>query len=364
MPPSRRRSLRWLLGAAVLLALAGWVMLGAEPPPRPPPPAIALPKRMTPSEAERAETRRTWVPSAEPIDAGQAVATPARTAIDPVLALVPEQLERGAVVAEVNAIFNSELGPMLLDCLSAGDDRLLRRMADAGFDPLTHVDRVALFDDTVVMSGRLEALPLPPGAVTVDYGPNAKLIEPPAGRPQRGVMGLWRNQLLLIGKSADETKALIDRLERGEAPRRPAFDDSIAYGEVYGVLKPAVLGELFEGDPALRELLTATARGLTLHADVGHDLGLVGDVEANDPAKADELRRALGAFVSLARLDAQRRGKSREAELLDLAKVRGGDGRGFRIEAGIPHELMKSVLSGCIERGKARAARRAGLDGG
>jgi hypothetical protein len=276
---------------------------------------------------------------------------------------VPEQFERVAVVAEVNAIVNSELGPMLLECLSADDDRFLRRMADAGFDPLTHVDRIAVFDDTVVMSGRLESLPLKPGLVTVDYGPNAKLIESP-GRPDRGVIGLWRNQLLLIGESAAQTKALLDRLERGEAPARPAFDDSIAYGEVYGVLKPAMLGKLFEDDPALSELVTSTARSLTLHADVGHDLGLVGDVEANDPAKADELRRALGAFVSLARLDAQRRGKTREAELLDLARVRSGDGRGFRIEAGIPHELMKSMLSGCVERGKARSARRAAPDGG
>jgi hypothetical protein len=342
-----------------LLLLGGWVMLGAEPPPRPPPPRIDLPTRMTTAERERVEARRTFVPAAverAPADAP----SPPRKAIDPVLALVPERIERGAVVAEVNAIFNSELGPPLLECLTSGGSSRLSALADAGFDPTVHLDRVALFDDTLVLSGQLKDLPPPAGSVVLDYGPHARLIEPPAGS-RFGVAGVWKNQLLVMGKDTAETKALLDRLDRGEAPRTPAITDSLAYGEVYGVLKPALLGELFdEADPALRDLLTSTTKGLTLHADVGHDLGLVGDLEANDATKADELRRALGSFISVARLQAQQRGRTEEANLLDLARVRSGDGRGgFRLEAGIPHELMKSMLADCAKRGKARAAGRA-----
>jgi hypothetical protein len=343
-----------------LLVLGGWVMLGAEPPPRPPPPRIDLPTRMTTPERERVEARRTFVPAAAPDDAGVEVARPPPKAIDPVLALVPEHLERGAVVAEVNAIFNSELGPALLECFTAGGSARLGALTDAGFDPTVHLDRIALFDDTLVLSGQLKTLPHPAGSVVVDYGPNARLIEPPSGS-RLGVAGVWRDQLLVMGTDVAQTKALLDRLERGEAPARPALTDSLAYGEVYGVLKPAVLGELFaDADPALRELLMSTTKGLTLHADVGHDLGLVGDLEANDATKADELRRALGSFISLARLQAQQRGRTEEANLLDLAKVRSGDGRGgFRLEAGVPHELMKSMLADCVKRGKARAAARA-----
>ncbi|MCU0696362.1 MAG: hypothetical protein MUC96_07530 [Myxococcaceae bacterium] len=355
---SRRSGWWWLAGAVLLLLLAGWVMLGAEPPPRPPPPRIDLPTRMTSAELGRVEARRTYLPVA-PDDAGFVEARPPPKAIDPVLSLIPEHLERGAVVAEVNAIFNSELGPLLFECLTAGNGRL-SSLADAGFDPMVHVDRVAVIDDTIVMSGNLKTLPPPAGSVVVDYGPRARLIEPPAGT-RLGVMGVWNDQLLVVGDSAAETKALLDRLERREPVSKPAFDDSIAYGEVYGVLKPELLGSMFdEVDPKLRDLMLETTTGLTLHADVGHDLGLVGDVSAKDATKADELRRALGSFISLARIQAQQRGKTDEANLLDLARVRSGDGAGgFRLEAGVPNEVMKSMLASCVTRGKERAARRA-----
>jgi hypothetical protein len=361
MAASRRRTWLWLVVAAVLLVLAGWVMLGAEPPPRPPSPRVPLPTRMTTAEQERVEARRTFVPVA-PEDAGVRAAPPRPT--DPLLSILPETIERGAAVAEVSAILNSELGGLMFECVTAGSPRLMADLRDAGFDPMVHVDRIAMFDDAVAMTGSLDKLPMPPGSVVKQYGTRAKLVELP-GRGADDVIGVWNDQLLVAAKDEASTKALLDRLDRGEAPRNSALTESMAYGELYGVLNGQALGDLFgDDDQQVRDVLVSATKGLKLHVDVGHDVGVVADVEANDPARTDELRRTIGSVMSLARLRAQSRGRTQESELLDLAKVRGGDSSGgFRVEAGVPHEMMKSMLTQCVQRQKERLARRA-MDAG
>ncbi len=357
MTQARRRGWWWLVLAAALLALGAWLMLGAEPPPRPAPPYVSLPRKMTPVERTRGAERRTWTPPA--VDAGLVAAAPAPARPrDPLLSLMPEKVERGAVVAEVNAILNSELGGLLLDCVTAGGRGDLDVMADAGFDPRVHLDRVAVIDDAFVMTGQLGSLPLEPGTVTKDYGPRAKLLEFP-GTGRRSA-GLWNNQLLVVGSDEASTRALLDRLERGETSSRPVLDDSQAYGEVYGVVGPQALADLFgDDDPRVRDLLVGATKGLAIHVDVSHDVGVVADVQANDATKTDELRKSIGGLLSLERLRAQNRGRGDQAELLDLARVRAGDGAGFRVEAGVPHELVKSMLQSCVDRQQRRAIERA-----
>lgn len=332
-------------------------MLGAEPPPRPPPPYVSLPRRMTPDEATRVVERRTWV---QPVpDAGELTVAPApQRPRDPLLSMMPDTVERGAVVAEVNAILNSELGGLLFDCVTAGGRGDLDTMRDAGFDPMVHLDRIALIDDSFVMTGQLGSMPFPAGTVTKDYGPRAKLLELP-GDEKRSA-GLWNNQLLVFGGDEATTRALLDRLERGDTNAHPVLDDSQAYGEVYGVVGPQALADLFgDGDPKVRDLLVGATKGLSLHVDVSHDVGVVADINANDATKTDELRKSIGSLLSLARLRAQNRGRDDQADLLELARVRSGDGSGFRVEAGLPHELVKSMLQSCVDRQQRRAIERA-----
>ncbi len=356
MTRARRRGWWWLVLAAALLALGAWLMLGAEPPPRPPPPYVSLPRKMTPVEATRVVERRTW--TAPAVDAGEVAMAPPARPRDPLLSLMPEKVERGAVVAEVNAILNSELGGLFLDCVTSGRRGELDVMADAGFDPRVHLDRVAIIDDTFVMTGQFGSIPLEPGTVTKDYGPRAKLLEFP-GTGKRSA-GLWNNQLMVVGGDEATTRALLDRLERGETKSRPVLDDSQAYGEVYGVIGPQALADLVsDDDPKVRDLLVGATKGLSLHVDVSHDVGVVADVQANDATKTDELRKSIGGLLSIARLRAQNRGRDDQAELLDLARVRAGDGAGFRVEAGVPHELVKSMLQRCVDRQQRRAVERA-----
>ncbi|MEW5740841.1 MAG: hypothetical protein AB1938_18120 [Myxococcota bacterium] len=356
----------WLVVAALLLVLGAWLMLGAEPPPRPPPPDIRLPWKMSDAERLRGEARQTWVPLA-PVDAGERLEPPSRPR-DPLMAMMPPTVKRGAVVAEVSAIFHSELGGLMMDCLFEGDPRGLAMLRDGGLDPATKVDRVALIDDALVVTGDFRGAAferfLPSDTTRRGYGQRGQLLE--WHRPDGGaqLMGLWDSQLLVMGDDEAQTKALLDRLESSGPRPAGALSEADAWGEVYGAITSDAVAELFEADnPGLADTLRQSASGMTLHLDVSHDVGLVGDVTLEDPTKGDELRRALGSALSLARMEAEARGRTREAELLDLARVEAVEEGAFRLHAGLPHDYLKASLERCVERQRSRRLQRE-RDGG
>lgn len=128
---------------------------------------------------------------------------------------------------------------------------------------------------------------------------------------------------------------------------------------MYGTLAPSAIADLLgDEEPRLRDVILQTTKGVSLHVDVSHDVGVVADVAPNDGTKTDELRRSIGSLLSIARLRAQSQGRTNQAELLELARVRAGGGSGFRVEAGAPNELVKSMLQRCVERQNQRAAER------
>jgi len=355
-----RRRWPWLVVAAVLLALGAWLTLGAEPPPRPPPPQVKMPRRMSLEEKARGEERQTWVPLPV-LDGG--VAPPPSRPRDPVMALMPPSVKRGAVVAEVNAILNSELGGLMMDCLFEGDPGALAALRDGGFDPVTKVDRMAFIDDALVITGDFRGANvdrlLPTTPTRIGYGQRGQLLEFPRRDGGMNVVGLWDSQLLVTGADEAATRALLDRLETSGPVPRGVLDESDAWGEVYGAVSAEQLAELLgRENEALAAIVRDNAEGMQMHLDVSHDVGLVGDVRVRDPAKGDELRKALGSALSLARLEAQAAGRQDEAQLLDLALVRGLEGSSFRLEAGLPHDFLKASLERCVERQRARRLER------
>ncbi len=356
MANRRRAPWLWLVVAAVLLGVGAWLMRGAEPPEREPPPQVRLPTRMTRVERERADVRSSWqVPA---YDAGPGVAPQAPR--DPLLAMMPAEVKYGAVVAEFNAIMNSELGGLMAACFF-GDAQAV--FADAGFDPSRQIDRVAMIDDVVSVTGSFKgtdwAQLFPNSSVARDYGPRAQLHERPLANGQVQRFATWRGEMLLLADNEAELMRVIDRLEGSTPPvAQPVLNDSMAYGEVYGVLAANALADMLgETDPRLGETIRQTAKNAQLHMDVSRDVGMVADIEANDSKKAEELRRTLGGALSLARMQAQAKGDDGVADLLDLARVRSAEGgQGFRLEAGLPYEFMEDALKGCVERGKRKRA--------
>jgi hypothetical protein len=168
-------------------------------------------------------------------------------------------------------------------------------------------------------------------------------------------VGTWGSQMLLLGQDRAGLQASLDRLE-SSGPRQPGvLTEDQAYGEVYGVLTPDVLAELVgREDAALGQTLRDSARSVSLHADVSHDVGLVADIGGEDATRTEDLRRALGGALSLGRMQAQARGREEEAQLLDQARVtRSEDGK-FRLQAGLPYEYLSRVFKDCVARRKAR----------
>jgi hypothetical protein len=306
-------------------------------------------------------------PAPAPIEGQPTPPPPPR---DPVLAALPSTVKTGAVVIEANAIRHSDLGDLMVQCLFTGNPEVLNGMRDAGFDPLENLDRVAVADDTLMLTGdfsKADFKRLGPIGNEKDFGPNATLMTPLKG--DGGVathVGVWKGQVLVVGETENEVTPVLDRLERkGDPAEQPVLSERDQYGEVYGVLKAKPFAEdLADENPQLAKLLEEAASSIRLHADVTHDVGVVAEIEGSDPAKTQDLRKAIGSALTLAKLQAQAKGQDDAAEVLGFAKVaqaKNGSAN-FNLEAGLPYEFLERQLKRCVENQKKRADERAKKD--
>lgn len=363
MVKKSRRRWPWLVVAALLFALAAWLMAGSEGERPDPADKITLPRSMTHEESRRAEKRRTMP---EPV---AVVGQPPRRAQprDPLLAAMPAEVKNGAMVIEANAIRNSDLGNLMVECMFTGEGDALGRMKDAGFDPLTNLDRVAIADDSLMLTGDFKSTDFAALMKAGDrhqFGANSELFS--RSEADGGVleqMGLWKGQVLVIGQRPEDVTSVLDRLDgKGDPDAKHVLSDADSYGEMYGVLKAGPLAAgISEENPALARLLEEAAGSIKLHADVTHDVGLVADVEGTDPSKTQDLRKAFGTALTLAKLQAEAEGLKDQAEVLGYARVAAADGASpnFRLEAGLPYEFLERQLKRCVADKKKRIAEEA-----
>src|SRR6185436_15219876 len=111
-----RKRLMFLWMAILLLAAGVALMLyGEEPAPVTPEVSVNFPRRLNPEERRRMENRRVLPAAPQPQD--DKPRGPERPR-DPVLAALGSG--KSAVVVEANAIRNSPVGKLLIDCLLAG----------------------------------------------------------------------------------------------------------------------------------------------------------------------------------------------------------------------------------------------------
>ncbi|HYO55805.1 hypothetical protein [Archangium sp.] len=359
----RRRGL-WLVFAVVLFGLAAWLMLsGQGEEEAPPPQKVAFPNRLRPEERERMERRRTYVVPVAPADAGTEQ-KPVRPS-DPVLAALPRGKGKTAMVIEANAIRHSPIGELLLECLMNREGEELERFKqDTGVDPFQDLDRLVLTDDGVIVSGnfgneRLKNLLTSRGSTNYAYGDGARLFETQSERhlPDGGVVrrngpqvGLWNDQMLVFGRSANGVKDVIDRVEGRGPDEPPVISEGSTYGEMYGVISAEQLKKLFPPDQQeLAARLAEVAENVELHVDARSDFAMTAQVKGADEAKMTDLGKSLGGALSLARMKAQAEGEKELAQLLDFAKVR-PDGNEFKLELAVPLEVIKQQLAFCRDQ--------------
>jgi hypothetical protein len=360
----RRGRWPWLVAAMAFLGFAAWLMsLRDVQRPEPAWRRVEMPRQMVTEERLRAESRRTLVVP-PPATSNSAEPPSPQRPRDPMLVALPSVLRRGAVVVEANAIRHSPVGQLLVDCFVSRDRgqglEELRKVT--GVDPLQDVDRVALADETLIVSGhfgkaRWEQI-FPNGGVP--FGRDGTVYRP---GPSEDVgmggfqIGVWRDQLVVFAPTEDAVRATLDRLEGRGTQGPPAIDESQTYGEIYGVATPEAIAELVPSDyAALADKLRQAAARVELHVDTSRDVGIVADVTGVAGRDTEDLGKSIGAALALGRLQAQADGKDELLELMDLARVVPDDGR-FRLEMGLPLGVLEKHLRRCVEMNQRRRDR-------
>jgi hypothetical protein len=353
-----RRARLWILGAAVLLLATALVTVLSEGRPHSPARAeVEFPRHLRAAEYQRMERRAVLPPA--PLPAGPV--EPGRKR-DPLLQALPTDPSKAVVVFEANALRHSRLGELFLGCLGEGEQKAIDDLRSLGIDPLKDVDRVAVMPGGMAVSGffgKVRWGEVFDGAEAAAYGREGTVYQRP--RPPEGdrmAAAVWRNQLLLLGETPEAVRAALDRVE-GRAPASPPIPEEATYGEVYGVLPGQALRALVPpgtGSGDLARRLAEVASRVELHADAMTDVAVTARVGGQDRAALEDLARALGAALAVARVEARAGGEGELAELLDHARV-ARVGEGFSLELALPAELLERWFAGCRRRGAAPAGR-------
>jgi len=343
----QRRRWLWLLAAALLVVAAAWLVRVPESQSPVARPEVEMPRRLRPDERERMQSR--LVPPR--VDAGTARGAPAR---DPVLAALAAGGSGTAVVVEVNALRNSPLGELFLECLAGreGQGDALRALQEMGIDPLRDVDRVGITGHGIVVSGdfhRANWEGLLGSAASAPYGEGGQVnaVAPRADGGATLVAARWGDSLLHLGDSEEDAHRVLDAVEgRGPAPRPPLTPEQ-SYGELYGVVAGPDLARVLAGSGSWGEALAGAASRMELHLDARRDVALVAEVSGQDPGKLEDLGKTLGGALAMARAQARASGDTEAAELLSYARVSPSDGRTISLEMALPLEVVARKLAFC-----------------
>lgn len=334
----------WLGVAVVLLALSAWLMSrGDKEKPTVRPPKVEFPRYATPEESRKASERRTLPPLEKP---GQEEGF--RRKRDPMLVALPADPKRSALVFEMEALKESPVMKMWVDCMMSRDGRdraNMERMKERyGIDPLEDVDRIAVSSERLMlMQGSFEGARFDPeqwGRRT--YGEKGVVYtDEDSGR----VVAMWGDMMIVNPNSGnpEAVEDAIDRLESTDPDQKSLLDDYNAYGDVYGVLSPEDLAKMLGPDQeALAQKIQDVVGRVDLHLDASDDVAVVADVQGPSSKDLEDLSKSVGAALAVGRIKAKNDGDDKLAQLLDFAKVKPQGGR-FAVDVALPLEALKDL---------------------
>lgn len=350
----KRQRLAFALGSLLLLVLAAVFSrssaesagAGAEV-------AATQNRRKEPLRFPRDEvnSRSRWRPS-PPSPQGDVPATRAREA---------DRIQRamagrgdGVVFVEVNALRHTPLVEQLFACrgdeASAGLARLREQM---GIDPLEDVDRLALQEGVMAMSGFFEELVVPAefGAPR-PYGDAGQLYTLPQGPEEEGpprYLARVGDDLIILGSDEAALALAVDRAE-GRAAAAPPLSSELAYGELYGTLGSDALGALLEDERGaalpISGLLRRLVENATVRAYVDDAVSLSFDLDTVGGEEGEDLARAIGGAIAGARQAALHDEDRDLAALLDKARVLRFEEGKLGVDLAIPGDMILRAF-GC-----------------
>src|SRR5262249_26723846 len=150
----------------------------------------------------------------------------------------------------------------LLRCLAAEarGDPIAQFREQSGIDLLTDLDRIAMTENGMVVSGHFQNARWDrslDGMQSTAYGNQSTLygtVPYPLrdGGQAAPALGMWNNQLFIMGESADDVRGALDRVEGRSPVGTPAIPEQSSYGEIYGVISADQVARLFLAqDPAM-----------------------------------------------------------------------------------------------------------------
>ncbi len=336
-----------LLALAFVLARCGEERMGRGQAPTAP----AVKPVEFPRDRQRRQVQATPRPPGTPAPSSSSP----RGATDRLTRVFRSPGKDGAVVVEINAIRHAPLVERFLACEQArrGDgSSMLNELRDTlGIDVTEDVDRVGFDKDVLAVSGFFEKLQLPPEFGAGEAVGTAGRIFQAKDAEGRGMfVGRVGDDLLLTGFDEAQVRAAIDRAE-GRAEPGSTFPESIAGGEVYGVIGASLLQDLLgdSADPTAQKLATMlTETRVQMAVDDAAALSL--DLSTKNPEEASDLARALGGLVAAGRAQALDAGDTELAGLLEQARVDTTGGR-VAFDFAIPGDDLLRLL-GCDAEGR------------
>lgn len=262
--------------------------------------------------------------------------------------------EEGVVFVEVNALRHTALVEQLLACrgdeASAGLAQLREQM---GIDPLEDVDRLALQQGVMAMSGFFEELVVPEefGAPR-SYGDAGSLYTLPQIPDEEGpprYLARVGDDLILLGSDEAALTLAVDRAE-GRAAAAPPPPSELTEGELYGTLGSDALSALLEdgrgaGLP-VAALLRRLVENATVRAYVDDAVSLSFDLDTVGGEEGEDLARAIGGAIAGARQAALQEGDRELAALLDEARVLRHEEGKLGVDLAIPGDMVLRAF-GC-----------------
>jgi len=336
----------WLVLAALLLALSAWLMSrGDKEKSTARPPKVDFPRHENPEESTRNSKRRTLAPLPMPSADSEGY----RSKRDPMLVALPADPKRSAMVFELEALKESPIMQVWLDCLLARDSREkldLARFKDRfGIDPLEDVERIAVSSERLLLMQGSFTNARFDGDVWKrrTYGEKGVIYE---NQDTGRVVATWGPDMMIASGTSDSSEPVedaIDRLESTDPAQTTILPDGSAYGDVYGVLSPEDLSRMLGPDQeALAEKIRSIVQRVDIHMDAADDVAMVADVAGPAGDDLNDLSKSFGAALAVGRLKAQSDGDDKLAELLDYAKVKPRDGQ-FSVDVALPFEVIKDL---------------------
>ena len=343
---------KWLLIAAGMLMAGAWLMTIDESEP------VAKRKKFMAFPTALRETERTRLqkrqrPRQTPPPAPGASAAPVEPT-DPVLrAMGIASPGDTLMVLEANALRHSFLGQSIINCMNEkGQKRIDQFKEKSGIDLLENLDRVAMGDSGMILSGHFQDAKLSElfGDVSNNYGDQGIIFEKGRGNDdsQEGpavFIGSWNQEMLMIGYSEEDIQKQIDIIEGRRTMETTPISESQTYGEAYGTLSADFVAKLLPPEMEdMADQIRQAVDKVNVHADAFEDIAISANFGGSESGtETNELARSLGGALSLALSAARIGGDEKLASLLEYARVV-EDGEQFRLELALPQSVLQSHL--------------------